>query len=1474
VYYDSIRRAIWHFQLLGKENQLGSQARSNGLGNAIEVSGFSLSITDEGSFEPISLFRSRFQGLHSISTPTSSSSSNSAQDSVLRTASAVSAGHPAGVNPLDADTKIVSASGMDVKASGTISSKDTYEFFVSALLSSISCAFCRNFGAIPLSYRTVLLSPTRRTTDCETFVADDPAMTATFRIYLTTTGSLIIGLSLSRCESLRPLSELQGVHLPFPGSQLLAAPLGVLARVPSLGEGHLAPLDSAFAQTPDTQMWRARADGDAGSSQWRQTCTKLLQLRGIPASILSRCPWINIQIPRRKLADHRLEGKRTPVANASTTIAWPSSLCFSKRPANVAPTNLLGDTMIVSQDIAHDPLNGAKSWFLADPERADKSLRRKKERESAAAQELADAESRLQQTNDHSPLTLRRASNTAAAGAMYPTPPDAVQNQTGVTPSLDGTVSSPGNQAATVAVAVAVVNIETTMTNSNAVPDSYGDSWDSGDGKRDRGDEAFLGQAENLFGDMGADMFGDTDITDADFNFFDEQLDEHPRDDGLDLGTLPEAAAPEPAAQDLAVLVPGSNNPQELGIKVEADLATFTKPELRHARSSLVDERQTRADVETVVGVKRQPSPFDPDTVFKRVRASLFQNSPATNGYPRRPTRKGSIFDKVDFDPILPEVNSKYEVGGRFDCNWKSHKENSQIGPSMPPTTDYLQRHNRHKKTLKDLPSNTMSLIARITGSLENSTIHASPANIDDLPSDTDDISLVSDQDDSTATSDEPSSPVKLSVKRIKLDDDALSQVTSLKEGESTDESDPNLALELPRIRFDVPELAVTKYFADPEPVAHRLSVPDEDLMTVAQILTEQAVSGSLNIKAPWSNMSAPPAEMRRDLFTSTRRSLHCLRDVVPASLGEVSICNFRTLIEVQDVPLLGQPSRLQPRPAPPRDPNSDPFKPPNIFQIQAPHLELRRSESKLSVLPAAVSFWESLGLGPSQGSKDIASICVFPNWDGLSDTVTDFLNRMSSVYESIRLGSFERLQLSPKRTDGLLPYDVEKISTSPNTITSSLSSALAETVDILSYVLSNSSVTEKNFVVFFVYSPGQSGSIVEACAAFQQLFERFKRALAEKKKTPSNELVLQLVALDYVSSSTSVIVPSHGDLINLALETYDRCRIFGGAMPCPAIVLEQPTPRVIDFKLLTSSSASLMHENSCIHIAYAQSVDERWVTAAWTDNRGSQQMTASYCLGRKGKPLTTSMADVAYEIWETTHDLISVWKVHWRIIVTKCGPMDQPEIDSWVNLAQTEAKATVSLTLVTANTDPSLQLIPPVLKPPQVVTAGFYTTPVSTPQASIVSPDQSGNPSTPVRDTNPVNATTPGGGDSAAAAESDGDSFLVDVTDQTWGAVLSHRLSNSASLSEPNPALISGYLVKRGGMRVEDPPVVMEVSVVHSDGNPRASYEPLLREILVYFRGLGTLARARRMVDRETDVRPWHVAAAEKGIRALYLLM
>ncbi|TEA12946.1 Mediator of RNA polymerase II transcription subunit 13 [Colletotrichum sidae] len=1061
---------------------------------------------------------------------------------------------------------------------------------------------------------------------------------------------------------------------------------------------------------------------------------------------------------------------------------------------------------------------------------------------------------------------------------MYPTPPDGVQNPLGITPSMDGTTSSPGAPNATLAVA----DIDTTMMDHSA-PDitmpntgphgeAYGEWVSAADNKRERAESFLGGENDNLFGDMGADLFVDAAVTDADFSFFDEE----PGDD-LDLSGLPDLGMPDapPMPSALPPVMPETAHfiaPPLEQPKTEPSPPVFTKPELKHARSTLMEEGRQRSNMEKMGSTKRETSPFDPDTVYKRVRASLgdIRSTPSAN-----PARKGSIFDSVDFDPVLPLVNKKYEQGGRFDCNpfsqGASTEASAHVVPQVPPTTDYLRRHGKNRR-----PLTANALIRTITGGLENAGFNSSPGKVEELASDADDISLISDQD-SNSTTDEPASPFKSSIRRMNFEDDVVSHVTTVRDIESVEDGDPTLALDLPKLaKHEASEAPVTKYFEDSEPLPIQLPLPDEDLITVAQIVTEQAVTGTLKLRDGHINTlnTAIIPETRRQLSSLGRTALRTLREAVPSCLGAFRTCSLKSVIDVVDVPLLGQPNRLHPKPVPTRDSKAEPPKLPDLFQIPPPHLELRRAESRLSILPSSVQFWESLGLGPAQGPKDVSVVCVFPSWDGMADVAAAFLDRMRNVYELLKLGSFERLPTSSKVTDGLLPFEAEKVANSPGFVGSQITSGLSDRMEDLNQGLLSASATEKNFVVYFVYPPDRPGSVVEECIAFQQLFEIYKRSLAEKKQTPVNELVLQLVPLDFLISTAGIVEPTPSDAIRLALETYDRCRLFGGPMPSPAIMLEPPLPRGIDFKTNATPSPSVLHENSCMHIAYSQSIDERWITAAWTDNRGFQQMSASYNLGRKGKPLSTGVQEVCHAIWETTHDLISKWKVQWRVIISKCGSMDQVEIGFWQGLAQTESTAKVSLTLISVDTNPSLQLLPPAIRISATASSAFYTTPVSTPQASMVSPEQSGTPVTPMKETNPVNAATPGGTSGEPAEPAEGDAILLDVTDQTWGAILGHRLSSSPSLGELSPSLASGYLIKRGGTKLEDPPVTMEVNIVHVDhGSPR-NYEGTLREMLNYFRGLGTVARARGVVDRETDIRPWHIAAAEKGVRALYLLM
>ncbi|KAI1079989.1 mediator complex subunit 13 C-terminal-domain-containing protein [Whalleya microplaca] len=1460
---DTVRRGLWCFRLSRKDELQGNISALPGFPKTVTSAGCTLSRAEEGGFEPAGLVKNR---PNAVNTPSSSSSSGSAiHDPAYR--SAQSASLPSSLqsfpNPTN-DQESRTAVSTESKPSSSASIKDVYEHFICAALSAISANFCAKTNAIPLSSRTLLLPRVVQDDDCDAL----PAVLASLRIYLATAGSLVITLSLSPAEGIINLPDALGQQMPPLGVTVLAAPLGVFATCQPITITETTATEASLGQSPDTQVVRLRPD--KGDGPWRSVCSKLIEARSIPYNFSGPQKWIGLQRMRRRPTEQSIDGKRTPMSGAPPSMSWPANLCFCKMFSKLAIKGETEDHSSSQLDQNFDTLKLARQWFLDAGERDEALAKNKRERDAVRAHETSLADGQAQNPRGLSPLALRRASNTGAApvGGMYPTPPDQLQNLVGATPSGDDAVSSPGNNA----TASAMVDMGTAP---NLPSEAYSDNWENPEAKRERIGNSF--DSENLFGELGPDMFGDADITEADFNFFDQQ----PDDVGLgslDIPDIPNADA----SLGLTVGLPTAQEPHIKPDPTEVPLAgappspIFTKPELRHARSSLGEDarRQTGPDAHRLqsAGIKRPSSPFNPDTVYKRIRASLDNHKAVQKNSLISTSQHGSIFHRVEFGPSLSMVNSKYQGSGRFDFSIDRSRGGANSSDlNAPPTTNYLRRHGKGRKGLKELPTKVGQLLCN-PGHQDPISNRASPSNMEETHSDADEMSLTSDQDDSSYDSDEPASPVKsLSLRRRRIDDDGESLATSFREIESVDLDSPHLPFDLPRAyKFEV-ELPLTRYFADAEPPWIQYSLPDDQLIMAAQTLTDQFSTCTLPISQKSQSSLQSTVDRRHQLLYLTRKSTQQLQAALPPCLTSATGCQFRPFIEIQDGLLLGQPLRMQPRPPP-----SDQTKAGSLFPIASPHFELRRYESKLSVLPSAVAFWESLGLSPSPGNKDINAICIFPDYEGLADGMLVFTDRMRSIYESLKLGSFNRLPTSSSVESGMFPFEVERDAAPLGKPSSFLGPSLANCASKVCKVLSSTAIEETNFVIFFVYSPEVAGSIVECCAVFNEIFDNYKRVLSNKKMPIINDLALQLVPQDFVASSSTLAMPSPLEFARLALETYDRCTRFGGDMPAPAIVLEQLPPRVIDFKVSMNPSHSLIHENTCLHIAYAQSIDGRWITAAWTDTRGSNQMTASYCLGRKGKSLSTHIADVAREIWESTYELISNWKVHWKIIIAKSGVMEQHEIEMWSNIAQAESRASIMLTLLAVDTDPSLQLLPPEAKVPGSATSIFYTTPASTPQGSMLSPEQSGNPPTPVRDNAGAAAATPAGDHSSAAnnnaTDSDADATLADPTDATWGAVLAHRLSNAAALTELQPALASGYLVKRGGTRAEDAPAVLEVNVLVT-GNLRA-FDLLLKEILVQFRGLGTLARARGMVDRETDVRPWHVAAAEKAVRALYMLM
>ncbi|KAL3422085.1 Mediator of RNA polymerase II transcription subunit 13 [Phlyctema vagabunda] len=1469
VYCDTSRGGIWRF----RNTAAIEETRPSTTQELVELQGRVLSLKDQGVYEPSSLTRGKGNTTASnLSASSSTSSPSSSLENAIRNSQSINA---RAVQASSQEPQPSSSPSTKVEpnpAESILHFKWIHEQFISAVLSSLVYFLCRDHGFLPLNARTLILNLAEANADMN--LADRvPSMLksttlVTLDISLTSLGTLVIK---AHCDTVSGLQRLQ--KHPDKSSQptdthasdlLWLAPGGHAAKYyGDPDESHLARLDLSCLPLSPTNCSQFNVYG-ASLKSWKTACLDWLASKGLNTRSLENGGWTTVRILKENTHPNS-HPQDLPVLEDRSILPWPTNLCFrNSRPGS----NGLHSSSHVSGN--YDPLTFAEEWFMTKEERNIIILKRQKEKQRAEAvsREQADVESRNMAVSNLSPAALRRGSNT---GAIYPTPPDAVQQPVGATPSFDGNVSTPGQQAQLFSNDAEITGIVMSST------DQDNTGWVSGDLRHTSSkpnvhftDQDNDNDNDNLFGDIGGDLFGDTDITDADFSFFDEPNAVSSNQSQITMESLNErkksqdetSRAPISSKQIPDIKRAESEMPdmqENSQPKIKASDPVQTSP-IASAIKPLVEERPNDIFKAPAVPVPRVTPPFTKESVFKL----LFENSPNDQAKRRKLSispAKASAFNKIDFDPPSVTLNNKYSANGRF--NYAGRKSLAHAESLVLPKTKYLERRQKPKANACEL-----SLLPLIFGQGEGEILDEDEFDDSSLADDSEGTDS-SDHDDTSISFENSVLVLKPGAKRKRGDNaESSDTVAILKNGTDLD---PPIATPVsstgslpPILGMDPADWSLTPFITAQYPEVQPTILSDAEFMATAQILADQAVSSTL----PQPKFSKRGGNADEHKYPIMRQIMQNLDQAVHSFIDSITKCTVRSFLDIQGIPVLSQALRLPPRPMPhPRGPNShDPTRPSNLFPLQIPRLEVRRSDTNLTILPSAISFWDNLGLGPSPGAKDISAVCIYPAMDGVLERASIFLDEISTAYESSRFGAHEKIS-TKEQPQGLLPLPIDYQQTSQIYALQVVKDAMAQLSKVL---IACTTAQEVNLVVYCIYPPDDAALLVHICSSFEHLFNLYRRGLVEKKSLVNTELVLQLIPLDFVASPTSLKVPKPTDYAQLAMEVYDRCMDFSTSSSVPAILLERPLPKGIDFKLNANPSPSLLQENSCLHIAYAQSTDDRWITAAWTDNRGSQQMTASYCLGRKNEPISLPFSEIAHEIWETTLGILSHKKIHWRLMIAKVGVMTLSEIEFWTGLASTESSAHVNLTLIAVNTDPSLQLIPEAIKMPPLASATqSVLTPVSTPQASsILSPD---NPTTPLRESvgNPATPNEP--------LEPDSDARLIDLTDQSWGAVASHRLNNSNSLLDFNPALISGYLIKRSGTRTSDAPIVLEVNLMHSDivlGNPRTFHEGLLREIISYYRGLATIARVRGVVDGVKDGRPWHIAAAEKAVAALYMLM
>ncbi|KAK2809467.1 hypothetical protein FQN50_003735 [Emmonsiellopsis sp. PD_5] len=1333
----------------------------------------------------------------------------------------------------------------------------TYSALYEAVISSISRALTLHFTqqqkVVPLGTRTFFTALDEngyRSWNPDNICSGPSApFLSTLDIDMTSKGKLIISLRTLAQPGLEQLyrdseSDITASQL---SNDVWLAPSGILCRLISIDGNQSNALSPGHAAVTPSDFEHSIREGIANKWQWKQSVTDWLRKFGLNLNDPNKETWAEVEVNASVYASYdayaRYNGDRKSTTQISR-ILWPAKLCFARSRSNKAVS--ISPAEYFSRQV-ESPLQFAERW-LSEPVSIGQPPT-----EGKTSHDINELEKQHIKQPEPSPLGLdaldmpeslaRTISlpDPQAASAVYPTPPGGVLSQSlGVTMPSEGLGNSgidginyppiPGESVYSDpngSTAYFQGNSELLPRGLDTAPAELG----IGSGLYDTAGD------EDIFGEMDdADFDAKGIITEADFNFFDEP-------DFADIGgDLNMADGPQKDTYSTTSAPcssrPVASNPETGAVHDFHGGAVLTShgPNSAPANTSSTDacnqleENNSLADVESSHGSRGPPisPPLSPIQI-KKILSPGVSTLPTYKSWDPEPNKTPSVqnhYSPVTFQSTLASSDKKYKLDGRF---WftperKIPETTPKLGsyPSYIPTIGFPRRGglSRQQKSLANQTSPQISATDKAPGiEVQSPSVSSYESGYDD-DSDTDSVSNSS------------SPPItSINVKRKRNPEDekistpsSMDRLTLSTDAENGQLSDHQLML-LKVFLSELVDWPLTGYFSRKCNEVFPAFSRREDLSQVAQLVVDQITQSSMHQIR--DSLCGSEEVDWDDIF-----SLNLFED--GDAMGHMSKLDLRTYATLED----GNNRRKD-------TPSIRPALAGSICKICSPHVRIRRGNGYLEVLPPAIGFWETFGLEPLQGQKNIIPFCLYP--PNITEAADSFLERLGLVYSSGNLGNHSR----PNKSNGLIPWSLNAASDQEY---ASLMHALNVSCESLGSAL---------------------------------LFHKYVGDADRQHSRNLNELVLQIIPLEFIASPNSLVVPTQLDYLRLALEVYSRCPPIDRSsdwLGCaPPLVLADPTPKAIPFRLAPETAAPL-DEGRCLHVAYSQSIDQRWVTAAWTDNSGKYQTTLSYCLRERESPLSRHISEIRTQIWETSKDIMSMSSSYWRLVVVKDEPVGTEETEMWksyVDHFNGSRTIKVELLILSVNIKPglSLKLPSPPLQPSaltqQPSPMGASTTPGSTPRPGVPSPEPSGQAGTPPTISS-TTRNTPTFVDQQQKQQkfhippdSDLETVLVDKSDETWGVTLSHRLNNSYSLAKSQPALASGYLFRRSGTSDTDGHAVMSVNIIHTSS--RLPIDMLLRDVLRMYRGLATLARVRGIVHVQgNNALPWHIMTAVKGQEAL----
>ena len=1320
-----------------------------------------------------------------------------------------------------------------------------YQLLMSALILSVRSVLARDSTFIPLSASTFVYFDETRTDILATDLDHDISQICTLyqvNLQLLKDGQVLVTSNHKASASLHRVFDLLE-QSPEPSSKRSAlgqivwlAPMGQIARC-NVGRLGKLPLSVGLGTYE-----RGIIDGSVDDrvepllfDMWKEKVEAWLVQEGVRIDWPDSDQWIEVQVPVTKVDDETLS-RGDPSLQPTIMwhrISWPSSLCFLDMPSI--------DHDIHSQDHAvlenQDPIQSVEDWITGAEARAARIATSKAER---AAEQVRREQAAWLDGGAHEPsvdsligLPRLTSQDVHAINGIYPTPPDGPLSQ--VTPgmsSLDGIAMTPVDGARQV--------LEAAPTNvDNGIPDARvgvpQTSGAIGTGLYD----------EDLFEEMPGDKFGASGIADEPNwdDFFGEPENNGTNEgipkykgleDGLSKKTIegPTKISLEPrfsnegsevhqADHGLYETSPSPSANQDAGANFSAQRAgMLSSPQPQYSPREQTGPTLSSAGLRTLLhSVQSAPSTTSKTVEMDHNHVSLLENNP---------NQQQTFFvPGPQITDALGEQESRYSTNGRFwfeqETALSAYTSPIPAAPRIPilgvPKFDI--NSEKTLDTQYDLGKEVIPGVGTPQSSLldeDESDFHSS---------------------DFFSGDERPASPSIGNKRKWSVYSPAsptIAELTLTPGTESAVQENFNQLLEL--LRPDPGENLLIAF--NPVRALREFNKVCNNPMIVAQLLVEQVSQSSLS-----HGFANSPCNMASD---SAFLDLTSKLEDGYGRADEISLQQLVHLIEDSST-----------------DENA-----PRIAKLDTPQVRVQRSDRKLEALPSILPFWESLGLQPAAGQKNVMAFCIHPIGRNVEDGCVNFLQTLEETYTSCNLGEYTTGKTEGQANDGCISWSDDE-SSHPD---------LAQACERLATTLSHVPATQSTVMVYMINPCTFKCSLLELCEAFYYFFTTYVRACGKRQ---TFEVALQIVPISFVASAYTLAIPTQAEYLKLALEVYARCPPAKAsdeiALSTSAVVLANPPVKDINFSLSAEPTSPLSKGGKWLHVAYSKSPDERWITACWTDTLGEIALTMCYCVHERGSNRVRPIVEVIRDIWEVSLDIMQTNQGEWRLAVATGTPIDPVELNSWSVLINEQnigsKRCDCSMTLLSVDTNPALflRLPPPQQKQALVNTSQppswTYGTPASTPQPATTSPGQPAA-ATPTSGSTTIAVSAPTPPDHGFDPNGEPDVILADPTDESWAVLLSHGLNNSHSMLDARPALVSSYLLKRKGSSDLDGVATLGVNLLSAATTPNVGYREMLRDILGQYRGLVTLAKARGVIDPVGSVLPWHVATAEKGSRVL----